>query len=365
MSKLPDRQHYISQLLLKQWADENDDVGVVCLYHRYSATMSYKKLHWVHHLSSTEQETAWDRDIENPAAPVLEGLTKSLDSGTADFEATRDFLSESSNMDSLIDLARLHYARSLPVPARQLMNSNGMADSAEAEAMIQERWESTADYHDHGAVITVLPEGSPYILGAVPVFDTQTWGPRDSVDARFMMPLTPRVMISGVAGLPRGRFDVVAEEIVHNLLLQMPMAGEPGLFPSHWMVCQPSVLRQATAAVLDGSEGRSTHWFALRDRIALCDDASPEQYADWFGLMDNYEQNQAALKTKALRESTEKKIHRTMINDARKLQAALDAFGVVVCGCSRHRRGESSALWRRLMPEVICQAMPSRPLARG
>ena len=357
----PQRQHYISKFLIKQWA-ENGDVGVVCMYHRYSATVSYKKLHWVHSLSSPEQEAGWSRCIEDPAKLVLDGLVESLGPQTTDYEAARAFLSEPEHLEALIDLARLHYARSLPVSIRQLINSQGVADSAEAEAMIRERWDNTHDYHDHGAVITVLPAGSPYALGAVPVFDTQTWGPRDTVDARFMMPLTPRMMINGAMGLPPKQVEVVTEDIGHNLLLPMPMAGEPGLFPSQWMICQPSALRKITAAVLKHSEGRSTHWFALRDRIALCgDNATPEQQTNWQRVRERYEQNQSALETRALRKPVQNRIYETMVKDARELQADLDALDALVCGCSHHRHGEASSLWRRFMPQIICDEMPSRP----
>ena len=126
----------------------------------------------------------------------------SLGPQVTDFEVARDFLSESENLTPLIDLARLHHARSLAVLAQRFADSRKMPNSAEAEAMIQERWDSTHDYHDCGAKITVLPSELLFTLGAVPVFDNKTWGPLESVDARFMMPLAPRVVIIGAMGLP-------------------------------------------------------------------------------------------------------------------------------------------------------------------
>lgn len=353
------RQHYISKFLIRRWADENGDVGVVCTYHRDSAIVPAGKLHLLRSLSSPDLEDAWGNDIENPAKLALDGLMSSLGPHVTDYEAAQGFLSEPENLEPLIDLARLHHARSLVVPAQQFVNSQGEADRAEAEAMIQRRWESTQDYHDHGVVITVLPTGSPNALGAVPVFDRQTWGPRETVDVRYMMPLTPRVMICGVQRMsPRDvAVEVDTEDIGHHRKLAMPLAGEPGMFATQWMTCEPSALEPITAAVLDLSEGGATHWFALRDRIALCDNATPEQQADWQRRCDAYADNQLALKTRALRESVENRVHDTMIKDACKIQADLDALGALACACHVHRHGESGALWRSFMPQIICDAI--------
>ena len=353
----PRRQHYISKFLIKRWADENGDVGVVCLYHRDSAIVPADKLHLLRSLSSTEQEDTWGNDIENPAKLALDGLMNSLGPQVTDYEAARDFLSEPENLKPLIDLARLHHARSLAVPAQRFADSREPPSSAESEAMIQERWDSTHDYHDCGAVLTVLPSDLPFTLGAVPVFDDKTWGPRESVDARFMMPLAPRVVINGAMGLPPNQVVVVPERIEHDVLLSLPMAGAPGLFASQWMICEPPALEPTTRAVLEASEGHSTHWFTLQDRISMFDSATPEQQADWRQRLDAYANNQLALKTRALRESVQNRVHDTMIKDGCKIQADLDALDASVCACRIHRHDENGALWRRLMPQIICDAI--------
>ena len=353
MSK-PQRQHYISRFLIRQWA-EDGKVGVVCTYHRRGATVPDDKLHWVHSLSSREQESAWSDDIENPAKLALDRLVESLGPRLEDYEAAKEFLSEPGQLELLIDLARLHHARALAVPTQQFVRSQGTADSAEAEAMIRERWEGTQDYHDFGAVITVLSAGSPYALGAVPVFDTETWGPRDKVKIRYMMPLTPRVTISGALGLSPRQVEIGTDDIGHKPLLQL--AGQPGLFATQWMICEPSALDQTTRAVLDLSEGGGTHWFALGDRIELCDNASREIYANWQRRCDTHANNQLALETRELRESVVTRIHNTRKHDARKIQADLDALDAPVCKCGSHRNGVVGALWRRFMPQVICDAI--------
>lgn len=353
----PQRQHYISKFLIKRWADENGRVGVVCTYHRHSTAVRAERLHWVHSLSSREQESTWSDDIENPAKLALDRLVESLGPDLTDHEAAEECLYEQGHLGLLIDLARLHHARSLAVPTQQFVHSQGKADSAEAEAMIRERWEGTQDYHDIGAELTVLPEGSPYALGAVPVFDSETWGPRESVDARYMMPLTPRLMITGAPGKPPRKVELVTEDIGHNRLLPMPMAGEPGLLATPWMICEPSALEQTARAVLDLSEGGGWHWLGLRDRMTLCDDASREQQADWDQRCDVYENNQLARGTGKLRESIAARIHDTMTSDALKIQADLDALNAPVCGCSGHRNGAQGALWRRVIPQLICDAI--------
>ena len=304
----PRRQHYISKFLIKRWADENGYVGVACTYHRDSAIVPADKLHLLRSLSSPEQEDTWGNDIESPASCALDRLMKSLGTKMTDYTAAQGFLSEPENLKPLIDLARLHHARSLAVPAQQFADSRKTPNSAEAEVMIQERWDSTHDYHDYGVVITVLPSDLPFTLGAVPVFDTKTWGPRESVDARFMMPLAPRVVINGAMGLPPKRVEIVPERIEQDVLLSLPMAGAPGLFASQWMICEPPALELTTQAVLEASEGRGTHWFALHDRIAMFDNATPEQQADWQQRLDAYANNQLALKTRALRESVQNRV---------------------------------------------------------
>ena len=357
MGKGPQKQHYISKSLIKRWADENHQVGVVCTYHRRSATVHYRRLHRACDLSSPELEHAWAADIENPAASAVDGLVCSLGTQLTELEAAHGFLSEPENLGPLIDLARLHYARSLAAPIQQFVNSRRLADGAETEAMIQQRWDSAQDYHDHGVMITVFPAGSPQPLGAVPVFDTTTWGRRESVDRRFMMPLTPRVMISGVARLPPRQVEVVAEDIEPGRMQLMPLAGEPGLFPTLWMICQPSALEATEQDVLRRSEGGGTHWFALGERIARCDDATPDQQAEWERRSERRNLNQKALETRALRESVQRGICDRMRDDARETQHELDALDAPICTCSALRDGDNGQLWQLFMPKTVCDRM--------
>ncbi len=357
VGKGPQKQHYISKSLIKRWADENHQVGVVCTYHRRSAIVHYRTLHRTCDLSSPELEDAWDADIENPAALAVDGLVCSLGPQLTELEAAHRFLSEPKNLGPLIDLARLHHARSLAAPIQQFVNSQRLADSAETAAMIQHRWDSTQDYHDHGVVITVFPAGSPQPLGAAPVFDTTTWGRRESVDLRFMMPLTPRVMISGTAGLPPRQVEVVAEDIEPDRMQQMPLAGEPGLFPTLWMICQPSALQATEPDVLRRSEGGGAHWFAIGERIARCDDAAPEQQAKWERRSERHKLNQTALETRALRESVQRRIYDRMRDDARETQHELDALDAPICTCSALRDGHNGQLWQLFMPQTVCDSM--------
>ena len=78
MHSKPIKQHYISRFLLKQWADDNGEVGVVCLYHRDSAIVSHRGLHHAPSLSSPEKESEWSHE-ENRAKDIFDKLKRLLD----------------------------------------------------------------------------------------------------------------------------------------------------------------------------------------------------------------------------------------------------------------------------------------------
>jgi len=359
MSDRPRRQHYISRFLLEQWADGAGSVGVVCTYHRESVIVPADKLHWVRSLSSHRKEETWS-DLENRAKSALDGLTKSLGAQNIDHEAAQEFLSIPENHEPLIDLARLHHARSLAVPAQQFTRPRQTADSAEAEALIQARWDNAADYHACGIVVTVLSPDAPYALGAVPVFDSESWGGYRPNTARFSLPLTPHLVLSGIPELPAGQVHVAYENINQDVLLDLQLIGEGGWFATPYMICEPSALQQTTQMVLSLTEGRNTHWYALRDRMRLCDNATPQQHADWRQRSRHHDHNQRMLTDATTSNSRKTKILEVMIEDAHKIQNELDALNVPICACNQHRHGELAGLWRRFMPQIICDAMRSK-----
>ena len=253
-------QHYISRCLIKRWADDNDKVGVTCLHHRSSATVSGKTLHWVKSAWSSEQEKRWAR-IENQASPVVDALVDALESHAdnqkAAQQAAERLLSDEMNFTSLIDFAALHHARSLWVPLQQYLNGRTTLDRTEAEAASESRWEYAQEsYHKCGIDLSVL--ANPTTLGAVPVFDAQTWGgPKPEAPQQFMMPLAPRVMMFGTPEPDRSEREirVVIEENPLETAFMMQLRGEPGFFSSPYLICPPSVLGETACAALGHTTG--------------------------------------------------------------------------------------------------------------
>jgi len=360
MSKNP-KQHYISRFLIKRWADHAGKVGVVCLHHRGSATVSAEALHWVRDLSSPQQESKWDAR-ENRASLVIDDLTASLGPRTDNLAAAEAFLTEPTKLKALIDLAVLHRARSLTVPLQQIMDGHKAADSAAAEATIQQRWAEAQSYHQCGLVVSVLPADAPVPLGAVPAFNTSDWGGEDlGTSALYLMPLTPRVVIAGNPDMRPGQVSVIAESPETPSLLLWQIAGEVEQFSTPYLICQPSALRKTAAEALDGTVGTAMHWHALRGRVDLYGGTvDMRQTAEWRRCVQRNEHRQGLHTDPTTTDSMRSKYRRAMIKDARELQASLDEHGIPICACSGLNHGntpEVAALWRRFMPQIICDAM--------
>ena len=360
MSKKP-RQHYISRFLIKQWADNAGKVGVVCLHHRRSATVSADKLHWVIDLSSPQQEGKW-AEIEDRASRIINELTTSLGPASDDLAAAEAFLTEPTKLEVLIDLAVLHHARSLTVPLQQFLDGHTAADSAAAGATIRQRWTEAQSYHQCGIVVSVLPANTPVPLGAVPVFNTSDWGGEDlGTSARFLMPLTPRVVIAGNPGLKPGQVSVVAESPGMTRLFVWQMVGEVEQFGTPYLICHPSALNQTANEALPRTVGTTMHWLALHNRVNQYDGTvDKRQREEWRRSVQRHQHRQGLHTDPTTTNSMKEKHRAAMFEDARELQASLDDHGIPNCGCSRlnHASGpEVAALWKRFMPQIICDAM--------
>ncbi|MCY3586674.1 MAG: hypothetical protein OXG76_13380 [Acidimicrobiaceae bacterium] len=362
MSDQPQRQHCISKFLIKQWAQDGD-IGVVSMYHRDSATVSAtaRTLHSVVDLWSRDLESSWS-DAESDANDAIDKLREALEPGGDDFAAAQRVLSEPKNRRSLIDLAVLHHARSVAVAVRQFARQHGAGDGAETEAMIRARWDDAQDYYKCGIVVSVLPRDSSVALGAAPVFNTPSWGgPRAGASALFMMPVTPRVVIAGDPELPPDQFKIELDRTDRENRLKWQLAAEPGLFATPFLICEPSAVEQTAKTALALTEGTPIHWLALRDRIALHDEATRKQLTAWRRLISDQEDRQGWHDDPLTSNSMRTKHRRAMAANAREIQAALDSLGVDVCDCKKHR-GEGrdatiAALWQALMPQAVCEAI--------
>ena len=349
-------QHYISNFLMNYWADDDDNVGVVCLHHRDSATMRAKSLHWLRNLSSEEQEREWSL-IEGRASDVINGLRKKFESSGDDLAPAETFLTKPHNHTALIDLVILHYARSLIVPVEQLLNGATTLDSAACEARIQQRFRDAQSFHDCGIVLTVTQPDVPLALGAVPVFNTEDWGGYIPGTGRYMMPLTPRMAITGTPDLSAGQVEVVAaENLDQKHFLELQLAGERGKFNTLYLICEPSELESTASTALASVEGGGLHWYALRSRIARYgDSAATNVHEEWQRRIRRYEHNLERHDRLASEGQAVKRIQGEMREDARKIQTDLDKLKVPICDCGRSRNNsDHKTLWKIVMPQVIC-----------
>ena len=356
----PTKQHYISKFLLKQWADDKGDVGVVCLYHRDSAIVSRRWLHYAPYLSSPKQESEWSHE-ESRTKSILDGLTGLLDPDGEGWTEAEAFLSDPEHFEALIGLVTLHHARSLAVPLQQGFNRSEDT-SAESEAKIHERRGDVENYYSNGIQITVFDPDTPLALGAIPVFDAQSWGGFEPGTAQFMMPLTPRVLISGTPERPPKQVKVGQSSVEHGSLVKFQLGGAPDLLSTPYLICEPSALEQTMGTALDLAEGGDWHWAAIRNRVDFYGDSSTrEMNRDWRRRIRCQVRNQRRHAAPTTADSKKAKLRRKMAEEARAIQADLDKLNVPVCACKQHRQNsEISDVWKSVMPQVICDAVRQR-----
>lgn len=360
----PQRQHYISNSLIKRWADDNDQVGVVCLHHRSTATVRRGTLHLVRGLSSAVEESKWDR-IENQASLVTDELTKALGPRMEDLAAAGEFLADPANLAALVDFVVLHHARSLTVPLQQFFDGRRWADSAAAEATIGTRWSEAQSYHGCGIVLSVMPADTPVPLGAIPVFNTSDWGGEEfGTTAQFLMPLSPRVIIAGDPTMQPGQVRVVAEDPGRTRLVMWQIAGARRQFATPFLICEPGALGSIADEALPATVGTHMHWLALQHRVGRPDNpVGNRQQADWRRTLQDLERLIQLHTDPTTTNSLRAKYRESLKNGARELQTSLDEHGVPICNCSQlyHREApEVAALWKGYMPRVICDAMNGR-----
>lgn len=356
MPRKPPKQHVITQSYMKQWADDSNMVGVVCLHHRGSALVPPGALHHVRDLSSPELETRWSGD-EHQAMQVIRSFKDAVGANNDEFEEAERYLSDPDRLAVLADFVALHHARSLVVTLQQTINPNATGGSAESEATIRQRWEAVRDHYGRcGIEVTIYPEETPVALGAIPVFDAQDWGGRPPGTARFIMPLTPRSTIGGTPDWPPGRVKVISGSVDSEMLVLSQLAGVPKLFGTPYLICEPSAIQRTAETALRLSEGSNVHWYAIQNRIDLCGERAPDVLrTDWRRRTRRHSRNQALCRCLIIPRCMRAKFQSIMVNDARKVQEDLDDLGVRVCACDQHRRNRDvSGLWNAVMPQVIC-----------
>ena len=358
MAPKPQRQHYISKFLIKQWADAENNVGVVCQYHRRSTIVPASSLHYVGGLWSSDLENKWS-SIENRAKDVLDHLKRFLKCDGEDWAAVKTFLSERPRLEALVDLVLLHHSRSLQVPMQEMISPSGAANSAEYESIIEERWRDAKSFHDGDIQLHVLSPSDPVGLGAIPVFNTPSWGVSKTGIARFVMPLTPRLLILGTFGSQQGNVEIGSSDFGFAELIRLQVAGEFKMLSTPYLICKPSDLERTARHVLACTEGSHWHWLALRNRIDLCGDDAPDALRRvWSETIRRYENNQRVLEDPDANDGMKDRARSQLPEDARKIQTDLDARGASICACKQYRASDkTSHVWDSVIPQVLCDAV--------
>ena len=278
----PPRQHYVTASHVERWADDSGQVAVVCLCYRDTVSVPFGRLYYTRETASGEQETEWSK-LEDATKTVIDGLHTGLGESLGDLAAAHAYLTEDlSRVETLINFAVLHHARSLVVSLRRLFGDR-QADAAKTSAQIDQRWQDAhRRYHACGIEIVVDVDDS-VPLGAVPVLDAHDWGGRPDGTAEFVMPLSPHVVICGAPspGLTPREVRVVARSAASEDLVHWQVAGSLGLISSPFVVCEPSSAARDSQTALRFAEGGSWYRFVLDDRIEAAWDTSPRDRVAW------------------------------------------------------------------------------------
>ena len=246
----------------------------------------------------------------------------------------------------------------MAVPLQQGLNQREDT-SAESEAKIHERRRDVENYYSNGIQITVFDLDTPLALGAIPVFDAQSWGGFEPGAAQFMMPLTPRVLISGTPERPPMQVKVGRSSVEHVDLVRFQLGGAPDLSSTPYLICEPSALERTMGTALKLAEGGDWHWTAIRNRVDFYGDSlTREMNRELRRRIRCQERNQRRQGSQTTADSKKAKLRRKMAEEARTIQADLDKLDVPVCTCKQHRQNsEISDVWKSVMPQVICDAV--------
>ncbi len=229
---------------------------MVCLCHRDTVSVPFGKLYYTRETTSREQETEWST-LEETAKTVIDALHTELGESLSDLAAARDYLAEDlSRVETLINFAVLHHARSLVVPLRHLFGGR-QADATKTSMQIDQRWQDAHRRYRACGIEIVVEVYDSVPLGAVPVLDARDWGRRPDGTAEFIMPLSPHVLICGALGpdLTPGEVRVVAGSAAREDLVGWQVAGAPGLISSPFVVCEPSSAASNSQTALRFAEG--------------------------------------------------------------------------------------------------------------
>ena len=383
MGKSPPRQHYVSKCLMKQWADDDGRVGVICLVHRWSGIVSAKALNWHKNLTSEPEkiEKEWSQTIEDPAGHALQKIADaSRTPNSEQIDAIRDVVKESGTCDALIDLAVLHASRSIIVaPQRLSMNSwQSPPNPSVALDVIKKRQEELLPkYRRQGIVLRVYDTPAPVLLGQFPVYDTDQWsGVDDPIRGEaqvFQMPLNPRIILYGDPARPPGTVSVepvLTDDKVQgrqNWFEWWPLGNVRRLITSPLVICSVEQADRLGPRVLQNTTGSRWHWLGIHSRMhandqpGIIDDST---YKDITARCMRYHKRFEKLPQTLARNPNSRipvrRFNRWAARELEKCETKLNKTLAEIdspseCSCSYFYKNSNTAFWRTLIPEVVCQ----------
>ena len=282
----PQRQHYVSAMLLKQWGDRVDGrdtvIGRFDMYTRQTSTgtagaecvfedvLGARVGGQEFRAAIGESEHEW-RSVEDAAAAKLDQIRTRMDGGGGFNPDLKNILQQSQTLDVLRQLAVLHHARNLRAVLEcwKEARAGGASAGERAEDLRAGIAARTADAEERyrSAVLFSTPEsGSEFVLGSVPVSEDEVYG-GSNAPAGFVMPLTPWLMMTAA------RNDLDTEEDVQfivndkNTVRNTHYDQSARRFGSPLVYCRPSYLAETEASVGEFTSGGSWHWKGLEQRF--------------------------------------------------------------------------------------------------
>ena len=139
--------------------------------------------------------------------------------------------------------------------------------------------------------------------------------------------------------------------------MQWQVAGSPGLLSSPFVVCEPSSAKQVAQTALRFAEGGAWHRFVLEDRMKIADNAPRRTRVAWKARQACQRSAEIMHRSPFATETGKAKIREASAERARLTQRELDDLNVAVCRCDHYRRNpRTSAAWKQVMPQVVCDA---------
>lgn len=383
MGKSPPRQHYVSKCLMKQWEGDDGRVGVICLLHRWSGTVSAKALNWHKNLTSEPEKTEkeWAQAIENPGSSALQKIADASQvSNSGYIDAIRDAVEVSETLEALINLVALHASRSIMAPMKGFWMNDWLSPPDPSVTLddIKKRQKIlSVKYHNQGITLRVYDTPAPVLLSQLPVYDSDDWpdvdDPMLGAAQTFQMPLTPRIILYGDPTKPPGTVSVESAltdgkaQRPQNRLEWWPAGNVRRLIASPLVICSVEQADRLGTRVLRLTAGSTWHWLGMHNRMRGNDQP---------GVIDDSIYNDITIRCrrydKRLRKLPQaltgnpnsrillRRFNRWVARELRVCETKLsDVLAEVEspskCSCNYFYKNGDIAFWRTLIPEVVCQ----------